>query len=694
LNYGVASVIDIMLVVASSASSWSAAVDNDLKASSTPMCRTTSGITATASTEGVRLSIPLDTKTTTFKAATEGKNDGCVAYFGIYGYDGDGDVSFYAQFPVICCFTVDAEASGTVEPVSVTYLTQAQIEAIASGKVESKFSGLSVVANESSEASVTYNAETNTLSFGLKTGATGPQGPTGATGATGPQGPAGSTGPQGPKGDAGEAGMQGPQGPKGDKGDRGETGAAGSQGPTGPKGEKGDTGATGAQGEKGDKGDKGDTGATGPQGPAGATGETGPQGPKGDKGDTGAQGPQGATGATGPQGPAGKDGADGEDGADGYSPTATVSKVGSTATITITDKNGTTTATVTDGATGATGPQGPKGDTGETGATGPQGPQGPSGASTFAGLTGQPTDNANLATALNYRKVLEIAGPIAAPMPGNSYKYVMQVNSSITSPISPGYSYEIQIEIWTNSHTLTGRGITIVDDLQANKINHCVIRFNGYANCPPRLYVVDIEDMGTITVATHPTCSGTPGTALTSYDLSDYVTVSTSATPTFALASGQTLPAGLSMSSAGVISGTPTAESSATVSIVVSARNCPSVTTTVTFAISSAPAQITYTYSGLISASYNNGTYIYDSATNTAVCENTARGDKRRLAYVSNHWQIQVYSGGAWSSPNDYGWVVCYQLGQSSDIDSSIVGTKQWSNEHSEMNEDITITKN
>lgn len=57
-----------------------------------------------------------------------------------------------------------------------------------------------------------------------------------------------------------------------------------------------------------------------------------------------------------PQGATGAPGADGADGADGYSPTATVSKVGDTATITITDQNGTTTASVSDGATGSPGP--------------------------------------------------------------------------------------------------------------------------------------------------------------------------------------------------------------------------------------------------------------------------------------------------------------------------------------------------
>lgn len=53
-----------------------------------------------------------------------------------------------------------------------------------------------------------------------------------------------------------------------------------------------------------------------------------------------------------PRGAAGQDGHDGTDGApgaDGFSPSASVSKSGDTATITITDKTGTTTATVKDG---------------------------------------------------------------------------------------------------------------------------------------------------------------------------------------------------------------------------------------------------------------------------------------------------------------------------------------------------------
>lgn len=49
---------------------------------------------------------------------------------------------------------------------------------------------------------------------------------------------------------------------------------------------------------------------------------------------------------------------DGADGQNGYSPTASVSKSGDTATITITDENGTTTATVSDGQDGAAGAPG------------------------------------------------------------------------------------------------------------------------------------------------------------------------------------------------------------------------------------------------------------------------------------------------------------------------------------------------
>lgn len=55
------------------------------------------------------------------------------------------------------------------------------------------------------------------------------------------------------------------------------------------------------------------------------------------------------------------DGEDGQDGQDGYSPSATVTKSGDTATITITDVNGTTTESVSDGTDGQDGQDGQDG---------------------------------------------------------------------------------------------------------------------------------------------------------------------------------------------------------------------------------------------------------------------------------------------------------------------------------------------
>ncbi len=75
----------------------------------------------------------------------------------------------------------------------------------------------------------------------------------------------------------------------------------------------------------------------------------GPQGIQGEQGETG---PRGEQGETGPRGIQGECGADGED---GFSPTATITKEGKVATITITDANGTTTATVSDGEDGSGG---------------------------------------------------------------------------------------------------------------------------------------------------------------------------------------------------------------------------------------------------------------------------------------------------------------------------------------------------
>ena len=135
----------------------------------------------------------------------------------------------------------------------------------------------------------------------------------------------GATGPQGPQGES-------IVGPKGDKGDAGSAGADGYS-PTASVSKSGGTATITI------------TDKTGTTTATISDGATGPQGPKGDKGDTGT-------------GEKGEKGDPGSAGADGYSPTATISKSGTTATITITDKNGTTSATISDGQNGEKGDPG------------------------------------------------------------------------------------------------------------------------------------------------------------------------------------------------------------------------------------------------------------------------------------------------------------------------------------------------
>ena len=93
----------------------------------------------------------------------------------------------------------------------------------------------------------------------------------------------------------------------------------------------------------------------------------------------------------------------------------------------------------------------------------------------------------------------------------------------------------------------------------------------------------DIINAGTITIDNQ-TIDGTVGNAV-SLNLSSSTTVSNGQTPTFAVKSGNTLPVGIELSSAGVLSGTPTATSSATVVITITARGCPDKEVSITFNI-------------------------------------------------------------------------------------------------------------
>lgn len=180
--------------------------------------------------------------------------------------------------------------------------------------------------------------------------------------------------------------------------------------------------------------------------------------------------------------------------------------------------------------------------------------------------------------------------------PGQRYAWTLNTDSTLNAAtVSAGLWASAQIDIAPGAHTVTaGNNLTIVDALTTDAVNICEARWrNGSA----RLKVVDViaegsgggTTEGTITVSSQ-TITGTAGTSL-SYNLADYVTVSNGQTPTFTLASGQVLPAGLSLSNSGVISGTPEASSSTTIRVKVSASNCPDVEMTVTFNIAASTPQ-------------------------------------------------------------------------------------------------------
>lgn len=109
------------------------------------------------------------------------------------------------------------------------------------------------------------------------------------------------------------------------------------------------------------------------------------------------------------------------------------------------------------------------------------------------------------------------------------------------------------------------------------------------SNEPNIIITWDIIAAGVITVSDQ-TIKGTVGTALSSFNLYDLTEVSNSQTPTFAVKSGNTLPEGIALSADGVFTGTPTATSSATVVVTITARGCPTKDVNITFDITEAQA--------------------------------------------------------------------------------------------------------
>ena len=135
----------------------------------------------------------------------------------------------------------------------------------------------------------------------------------------------------------------------------------------------------------------------------------------------------------------------------------------------------------------------------------------------------------------------------------------------------------------TTSGTLSGTPTAIPSPTDGKVL----VSANKCSNEPNIIITWDIIAAGTITVSDQ-TIKGTVGKDL-SFNLYDFTEVTNHQTPTFAVKSG-TLPTGIDLSSEGVFTGTPSATSSATVVVKITARGCPTKDVNITFDIKEAQA--------------------------------------------------------------------------------------------------------
>ncbi len=149
---------------------WRAAVDVDFTSSTDPMCRTTTGIAAAVDDDqNAVVTIPLNAKTARFQQVCDGKQS-CAAYMEIAGMDAAGEQILYVCFPIIASYVIDPQAAGTLEPVSVTALTEAQVAAIAQNAANAAFAPTATVTQTDTGATFTVTDKDGTTTANLTNG--------------------------------------------------------------------------------------------------------------------------------------------------------------------------------------------------------------------------------------------------------------------------------------------------------------------------------------------------------------------------------------------------------------------------------------------------------------------------------------------------------------------------------------------
>ena len=254
---------------------WRAAVDCDWSASTSPMCRTVSGIDKSRAAAGI-IGIPINANTLNFATAINGRQsrDG---YFELRGFNDSGDVVCIILLGVTCHNAIDPDGVGELEEIDSDAASMSWTRSMLAQPLIWEYSadgenwhancanhvdlyqrvrhgqdgtpsaampipygndglavspdGVDVIANRPATAADGYCflASDEGKSYWYINGAwtagvplttvPGPQGIQGPAGPTGPQGETGATGPKGEQGSKGNDGARGPQGEKGDPGD-------------------------------------------------------------------------------------------------------------------------------------------------------------------------------------------------------------------------------------------------------------------------------------------------------------------------------------------------------------------------------------------------------------------------------------------------------------------------------------------
>lgn len=143
----------------------------------------------------------------------------------------------------------------------------------------------------------------------------------------------------------------------------------------------------------------------------------------------------------------------------------------------------------------------------------------------------------------------------------------------------------------------------------------------------------------TITAPSSQSVEGTQGEELAA-SIATGVSASNGASVSFAVKQGSALPAGLALSTAGDVTGTPTAAGSTTTTVVLSAEGCDSVEMTVSFAISEAAVSDGFPKSFTVSS------VSYQGQDKTAPCGTYTRtGEAFPLTAGSVTYPVYSYTG-------------------------------------------------